>query len=82
MDSKEIFMPLSLEACQPNGRDATRHWCAEGGERALTGFSLAMVYSPEQPFSDIYEPDEGLSRGTIFAALDKPFHGDGRNCGC
>ena len=45
---------------------------------ALYGFSLAMVYSPYQIFQNVYEPQEGLSRGTIFAELDKPFSADGR----
>ena len=35
--------------------------------------SLAMVYSPKQPFADLYEPIKALSRGTLFVALDKPF---------
>ena len=34
--------------------------------------SLAMVYSPEQPFTDLYEPEKGLTRGTIFSQLDLP----------
>ena len=37
------------------------------------GEPLAMVYSPEQTFTDIYEDEEGLSRGTIFADLYFPF---------
>ena len=42
--------------------------------------SLAMVYSPEQAFDGLYEPEEGLSRGTVFIALEKPFFGDGGKC--
>ena len=34
--------------------------------------SLAMVYAPTQGFRDVYSPAEGLSRGTLFAGLDKP----------
>lgn len=41
----------------------------------LAGKSLAMVYSPYQKFRELYEPEEGLSRGTIFRELDKPFYG-------
>lgn len=41
----------------------------------LSGRSLAMVYSPCQVFEGIYAPDEGLSRGTIFMELEKPFYG-------
>ena len=38
--------------------------------------SLAMVYSPYQSWQDIYEPQKGLCRGTIFAQLDKPWFPD------
>lgn len=39
------------------------------------GMTLAMAYVPSQPFGDLYSAEEGLSRGTLFAALDKPFVG-------
>lgn len=48
----------------------------EDAEIALScpnGVSLAMVYAPEQPFAGLYEVEEGLTRGTIFRQLDKPF---------
>ena len=35
--------------------------------------SLAMVCSPVQSFCDMYSEEKGLSRGTIFVQLDKPF---------
>lgn len=38
------------------------------------GVSLAMVYSPCQAFADLYEPEAGIARGTIFKELDKPFY--------
>lgn len=44
------------------------------------GKSLAMIYSPYQIFQDLYEPEEGLRRGTIFQELDKPFAGARRGC--
>ena len=44
----------------------------------LVGKPLAMVYSPEQAFDDLYEPDDGLAHGTVFRALNFPFEGDGR----
>ncbi len=37
--------------------------------------SLAMVYSPKQAFRCLYEPMQGLARGTLFSELDKPFKG-------
>lgn len=35
--------------------------------------SLAMVYSPEQPFEGLYSPEDGLAHGTLFEALYKPW---------
>ncbi|MBE6935880.1 MAG: spore coat associated protein CotJA [Ruminococcaceae bacterium] len=36
---------------------------------------LAMAYVPVQQWDAIYEAEKGLSRGTIFPALDLPFLG-------
>lgn len=36
---------------------------------------LAMAYVPSQRWQDLYEPEEGFSRGTIFRQLDLPFEG-------
>lgn len=38
--------------------------------------SLAMVYPPRQVWRNLYDPDVGLERGTIFCELDMPFSGD------
>lgn len=35
--------------------------------------ALAMTYSPAQPWECVYCAKDGLSRGTIFHDLDKPF---------
>ncbi len=93
MESKDIFYPLFGEnGCGCRCRRVTNGERGEGdaignchtpspcttGNDPLAGASLAMVYSPEQAFEKLYEPDEGLGRGTIFTALDKPFFGDGR----
>lgn len=43
---------------------------------ALGGRPLAMVYSPCQKWRDLYDPETGFSRGTIFKELDLPFLGD------
>lgn len=37
---------------------------------------LAMAYVESQDFDEIYSPSVALKRGTLFAALDKPY------CGC
>lgn len=36
---------------------------------------VAMAYVPYQQWCDVYTPEEGLSRGTIFPELDLPFSG-------
>ncbi len=41
--------------------------------RGNTYPSLAMVYSPFQEFENLYEPEEALSKGTLFADLYLPF---------
>lgn len=40
----------------------------------------AMAYVPAQVWGDVYCPEEGLARGTIFAVLDKPFLGRREGC--
>lgn len=42
---------------------------------AVDMLPLAMAYVPFQRYENIYEPNEALCRGTIFADLDKPFCG-------
>ena len=89
MEFKEDFCPLSVgntRTCRrgcpvcDRGESAERCDGCTSGKDPLYGYSLAMVYSPEQEFDDLYEPDEGLLHGTIFVRLDKPFFGDGRKC--
>ena len=89
MEFKEDFFPLSVgntRACRRGCPMCERNESAEGcngctsGKDPLHGYSLAMVYSPEQAFDGLYEPEEGLTRGTVFIALEKPFFGDGRKC--
>ena len=59
----------------------TRQGCTEKQEGCRTPIntvenptSIAMVFSPKQAFRDLYEPMKALSRGTLFAELDKPFN--------
>ncbi len=47
-------------------------------DTGLSGFPLAMVYSPYQQFDNLYEPEEAICKGTLFAELDKPFYGSRR----
>lgn len=47
--------------------------CGGGqGGNGLPDRPLAMVYAPLQCWSNVYDSEEGLSRGTLFAGLDLP----------
>ena len=72
-DQNNTTMPPLGSTCPLDGTGGSFDEC-------LTGKSLAMVYSPEQAFENLYEPEEGLAHGTVFIALDMPFLGDGRKC--
>ena len=61
--------------------------CISGkGVPVLQGLSLAMVYSPNQDWDGILEPEEALAKGTLFSGLVFPWYPsrchDGRDCGC
>lgn len=92
MESKENLFPLfcggphgcrQRRACHaetpsPCGDSCDETGMCTSGRDPLAGRPLAMVYAPEQAFDGLYEPEEGLARGTVFAALEMPFEGDGR----
>lgn len=42
--------------------------------------SLAMAYVPWQQWRELYTPEVGFKRGTIFSELDKPFIGEEAVC--
>lgn len=47
------------------------------GDYASNDFnhSLAIVYSPEQQWQNLYCEEEGFMEGTLFKELNKPFYG-------
>ncbi len=68
----------SLSVCDGNGSGCG---CASGchgyegcGSESwgLTDYPLGMVYAPCQTFRALYDPETGLSRGTLFSELDLP----------
>jgi len=73
-----------MENC-PDGRMITRaesrmetlpapgpdHPCAEQPACMV----LAMAYVPMQKFEELYNPEVGFDRGTVFCALDLPYLG-------
>lgn len=48
--------------------------CGCALDTRLAGSPLAMVYSPDQEWRELYSDDEALNRGTLFKELDKPFY--------
>ena len=61
--------------------------CISGkGVPTLQGLSLAMVYSPNQAWEGILEPEDALARGTLFSGLLFPWYPsrchESRDCGC
>ncbi|MBR4959393.1 MAG: spore coat associated protein CotJA [Clostridia bacterium] len=52
----------------------------------LQGFPLSMIYSPEQVWENLFEPEEALEKGTLFAGLVFPWYPsrcrENRDCGC
>ena len=64
--------PCRITAAPPS-RSCRRHRPATPPPNLL---SLAMAFVPYQAWGTPYANDVGLSRGTIFPGLDKPFLGE------
>lgn len=52
--------------------------CDQSGR--MEQFPIGMAYVPWQKFCDLYDPHQGLSRGTLFKELDYPFYGKRGKC--
>lgn len=63
LDSNDTASPKSKKCPMPEGK-----FPAET--------PIAMAYVPFQSWEKPYDSDAGLSRGTIFPSLDKPFIGE------
>lgn len=63
--------PLDMGSCMAKGM--------ENGAIAacVDSLPLTMAYMPMQRLNTVYEPEEGLNRGTIFPELDKPWKPEG-----
>ena len=55
-----------------------RKACGFGVEEGV----LAAVWVPFNRFDDLYDKETALRRGTMFAALDKPFYGGMKGVDC
>ena len=68
-----------------NGDDSNERGTSFTHETQRSGCdmpSLAMVYSPIQPWKEVLSPEDGLAQGTIFVDLIKPFEAGERGKGC
>ena len=70
--SASVQPVIRCKTCRPLQPCRREYPDCRNAEASASGVSLAMVYSPKQEFTDLYEPEEGLYRGTIFVQLDKP----------
>jgi len=52
--------------------------CAK--KNCLSGYPLAMSYTPDQEWRELYEIEEAIHHGTIFRELDLPFYPGCRSC--
>ena len=71
---KEIFdfSGISLEKMLSTASATPRQTDTD----CISDMPIAMAYVPIQQYKKTYEPDSGLTFGTIFPELNKPF------CGC
>ncbi len=58
--------------------DEQANVCGFGVENTV----LAAVWAPLNRFEGIYDTDTAMRRGTMFAALDKPFYGGQKEVDC
>ncbi len=65
--------PRAIDKCarvNPNTRQ----------DHCMDQFPIGMAYVPWQTFRDLYDPHQGLHRGTLFCELDYPFYGKRGKC--
>ncbi len=55
----------------------TEKGCMKNPEPFPKNTPVAMAYIPFQQSGELYPPEIGLERGTLFPDLDKPFLGGG-----
>ena len=77
-----VGRPVQQERSQQQNQQQNQSQTVRRAEN-LEGdaFPIAMAYVPWQCWTQIYQPEKALQRGTLFCQLDKPFTGR-RNCGC
>lgn len=86
-DASRSHAGSSCRTEQPpaNDRDSVRrelpaHCASPDCPTQLPAPALAMVYAPRQCWRNLFEPEEGLSKGTIFSELVLPLEINGNPC--
>ena len=73
MDETDMGNPCGCGQTMPDSDMNGSCGCCEKCEKNLP----VMAFVEAQPFGRMYNEAEGLCRGTLFPALDKPFTGRG-----
>ena len=71
MEDPMLSQSLSMGSCMAKEMD--RKVVAT----CIDSLPLTMAYMPMQQLDTVYEPEDGLERGTIFPELDKPWNPGG-----
>ena len=71
----------------PAASNCGRCGCDYDEQASVCGFGventvLAAVWAPLNRFEGVYDTDTAMRRGTMFAALDKPFYGGQKEVDC
>ena len=64
--------PSRIDGCPGTGAPWGIGGTAEANDSALDDRQLAMAYVPYQRWRMLYNPEQGLARGTVFEELDMP----------
>lgn len=75
-DMLEQYRQINKTEKTMNFRENSSHdFCMETDFSAIDPKILTMAFINMQPLDNVYECEEGFSRGTIFPNIDKPFMG-------
>ena len=78
-NGSNCVMPRMENSGNGNNGSCCTENCAK--ENCLSGYSLAMVYTPDQEWRELYSEEDAIAHGTLFTELFKPFyHGCSGNC--
>lgn len=75
-DMLEQYKQMNRSENLVNFKEVPMHeFCLETDYSAVDPRVLAMAFINMQPLDDVYETEDGFSRGSIFPNIDKPYLG-------